>query len=232
MSLILETKQVSKLYHSGSTPVLALDQVTCSVKKGSFFAITGPSGAGKSTLLNVMAGLEKPDHGSVVIAGIPIYTLSESRLARFRNRQIGYIFQAFNLVRSMNILDNCRLPQYIAGLKPDLAFEKEVFDQLGLNARLTFFPDELSGGEQQRAAIARAVLMRPALVIADEPTGNLDSKNSQHFMNLIRQMNAQFGQTLVLVTHDLDLASQADRIISLHDGRISHDSQEDQQGVT
>ncbi len=224
MSIILHAEQVSKLYHAGTTPVLALDQVSCSVTQGSFLAITGPSGAGKSTLLNVMAGLERPDHGSVTLAGSSLYEMSEASLARFRSRQIGYIFQAYNLVRSMNVLDNCRLPQAIAGRRPDPALEEEVLGQLGLLARLSFFPDQLSGGEQQRVAIARAILMRPALIIADEPTGNLDSQNSQQFMDLMRQMHTQFAQTLVMVTHNLELTKQADRIISLSDGRISHDS--------
>lgn len=220
MSKILTARQISKLYHSGTTPVLALDQVNCDIEEGEFLAITGPSGAGKSTLLNILAGLDKPDQGSVVIADISIYDISEAKLARFRNRKIGYIFQAYNLLGSMTVIENCRLPQNIAGIRPDKLLENKVFDQLGLSPRLHFYPDQLSGGEQQRVAIARAVLMHPILIIADEPTGNLDSSNSQQFMNLMREMNRTFGQTLIMVTHDSRLASQADRFISIRDGRI------------
>lgn len=220
MSKILIARQLSKLYHSGATPVLALDQVNCEIEEGEFLAITGPSGAGKSTLLNVLAGLERPDQGTVEIAGVSIYDVNEARLARFRNQNIGYIFQAYNLLGSMTVIENCRLPQNIAGIKPDKTLECKVFDQLGLTPRLHFYPDQLSGGEQQRVAIARAVLMHPALIIADEPTGNLDSSNSQQFITLMREMNGTYGQTLIMVTHDLRLASQADRFISIRDGRI------------
>lgn len=221
MSRILTARNLSKLYHSGATPVLALDQVDCDVDEGEFLAITGPSGAGKSTLLNILAGLDKPDQGSVEIAGVSIYDISEAKLAAFRNRHIGYIFQAFNLLGSMTAIENCRLPLNIAGKKPDETFEATVFEQLGLTNRLRFYPDQLSGGEQQRVAIARAVLMHPALIIADEPTGNLDSANSRQFMELMRQMNRQFGLTLILVTHDLQLAAEADRFITIRDGRIA-----------
>lgn len=220
MSKILMARQLSKLYHSGTTPVLALDQVNCEIEQGEFLAITGPSGAGKSTLLNILAGLDKPDQGKVDIAGVSIYDISEAKLARFRNRKIGYIFQAYNLLGSMTVIENCRLPQNIAGIKPDKTLENKVFDQLGLTPRLRFYPDQLSGGEQQRVAIARAVLMHPVLIIADEPTGNLDSSNSQQFMMMMREMNKTFGQTLIMVTHDSQLASQADRFISIRDGRI------------
>lgn len=220
MSKILIARQLSKLYHSGATPVLALDQVNCEIEEGEFLAITGPSGAGKSTLLNVLAGLDRPDQGTVEIAGVSIYDVNEARLARFRNQNIGYIFQAYNLLGSMTVIENCRLPQNIAGIKPDKTLECKVFDQLGLTPRLHFYPDQLSGGEQQRVAIARAVLMHPALIIADEPTGNLDSSNSQQFITLMREMNGTYGQTLIMVTHDLRLASQADRFISIRDGHI------------
>ena len=224
MSKILMARHLSKLYHSGTTPVLALDQVNCEIEKGEFLAITGPSGAGKSTLLNILAGLDRPDQGNVEIEGVSIYDISEAKLARFRNQKIGYIFQAYNLLGSMTVIENCRLPQNIAGIKPDKTLEDKVFDQLGLSPRLHFYPDQLSGGEQQRVAIARAVLMHPVLIIADEPTGNLDSSNSQQFMTLMREMNRTYGQTLIMVTHDLRLASQADRFISIRDGRIKGSS--------
>lgn len=221
MTTILEAKNLSKIYHQGSTPVLALDNVNLKVEKGEFLSITGPSGAGKSTLLNCLAGLLKPDQGLVKIAGVNIYEISESRLAKFRNENIGYIFQAFNLVSGMTVLQNSRLPRYIGAKPIDEDYENKVFDLLGISDRLDFFPDQLSGGEQQRVAIARAILVNPDIIIADEPTGNLDSKNGKQFMDLIRKTKAELNQTILMVTHDLKLAREADRMISIEDGRIS-----------
>jgi putative ABC transport system ATP-binding protein len=223
MSVIAEARNISKIYHHESTPVLALNQVSCEIEAGEFLSIMGPSGAGKSTLLNCLAGLLKPDQGQVIVNGVDIYDISESKLSRFRNENIGYIFQAFNLLPSMTVLQNVRLPGYIGGRKTDEEFEKEVFKTLGIQDRLGFYPDQLSGGEQQRVAIARAVLINPSIIIADEPTGNLDSKNSQQFMQLMRELRDKFNQTIVMVTHNPELAEEADRLITIEDGKITED---------
>lgn len=220
---ILRIQNLSKVYGSGDTAVHALDDVSFSVEKGEFVAIIGPSGSGKSTLLHILGGVDRPTSGKVFIEGTDIYNLDETNLAIFRRRQIGLIYQFYNLIPVLNVEENITLPLLLDGRKVDQEYLKELLDNLGLRKRLKHLPNQLSGGQQQRVSIGRALINNPALVLADEPTGNLDSKNSAEIIELLKAFNKTYRQTLIIITHDERIALQADRILSIEDGRIARD---------
>ncbi len=220
---ILRVEQLSKIYGTGENQVVALDSVSFSVQRGEFVAITGPSGSGKSTLLHILGGVDTPTSGRVMIDGTDIYRLNENNLAVFRRRHIGLIYQFYNLIPVLNVEENINLPLLLDGRKEDPAYFKEIVRSLGLGDRLKYLPNQLSGGQQQRVSIGRALINRPALILADEPTGNLDSKNSGEIMQLLRHSNETYNQTLIVITHDEKIALQAGRIISIEDGRIARD---------
>ncbi|MBP5624899.1 MAG: ABC transporter ATP-binding protein [Lachnospiraceae bacterium] len=218
---ILEAKQLIKIYGSGENSVHALDGVDLSVDKGEFVAIVGTSGSGKSTLLHMLGGLDRPTSGEVIVDGIPIFGLKDDELTIFRRRKIGFVFQAFNLVPVLNVYENVILPIELDGEKPDKAFVEEILDTLMLSNKKEALPNQLSGGQQQRVAIARALASRPAIILADEPTGNLDSKTGQDVLSLLKVSAAKYSQTLVMITHNEEIAQLADRIIRIEDGRIA-----------
>ena len=220
---ILEIKNLCKTYGKGETAVKALDNVSFSVEKGEFVAIIGPSGSGKSTLLHILGGVDTPTSGSVVIDGTDISKLDETALAIFRRRQIGLIYQFYNLIPILTVEENMTLPLLLDGKKPDKAVIKEMSETLGLSNRMTFLPNQLSGGQQQRVSIGRALVNNPALMLADEPTGNLDSKNSHEIISLLRRFNREHGQTVIIITHDESIALSADRTIAIVDGKIIKD---------
>ena len=220
---ILKVENLSKVYGSGAAQVKAIDGVTFSVKKGEFVAIIGASGSGKSTLLHMLGGVDRPTSGTVFVEETDIYRLNETKLAIFRRRQVGLIYQFYNLLPILNVEENITLPLLLDGRKIDPQFLNELLETLNLAGRAAHLPNELSGGEQQRVSIGRALINRPALVLADEPTGNLDSKNSQEIVDLLKLSNRRYHQTLLLVTHSHDIALQADRVITLADGRIVKD---------
>ncbi|CAA7600502.1 Putative ABC transporter [Acididesulfobacillus acetoxydans] len=220
---ILRIENLSKIYGQGETAVKALDNVSFSVEKGQFVAIIGPSGSGKSTLLHILGGVDRPTSGKVLIDGTDIYTLNETKLAIFRRRQIGLVYQFYNLIPVLNVEENITLPLLLDERKPDREELAGILSMLGLEKRAKHLPNQLSGGQQQRVSIGRALVSSPALMLADEPTGNLDSKNSAEIVNLLRMANQKFNQTLILITHDQNIALQADRIISIEDGRIAKD---------
>ena len=220
---ILEIKNLCKTYGNGNTAVKALDNVSFSVEKGEFVAIIGPSGSGKSTLLHILGGVDTPTSGSVIIDGTDISKLDETALAIFRRRQIGLIYQFYNLIPILTVEENRTLPLLLDGKKPDKAVIKELTEALGLNDRLSFLPNQLSGGQQQRVSIGRALINNPALMLADEPTGNLDSKNSHEIISLLRRFNREHGQTVIIITHDESIALSADRTIAIVDGKIVKD---------
>ena len=220
---ILEIKNLCKTYGNGNTAVKALDNVSFSVEKGDFVAIIGPSGSGKSTLLHILGGVDTPTSGSVIIDGTDISKLDETALAIFRRRQIGLIYQFYNLIPILTVEENMTLPLLLDGKKPDKAVIKELTEALGLNNRLSFLPNQLSGGQQQRVSIGRALINNPALMLADEPTGNLDSKNSHEIISLLRRFNREHGQTVIIITHDESIALSADRTIAIVDGKIVKD---------
>ena len=220
---ILEIKNLCKTYGNGDTAVKALDNVSFSVEKGEFVAIIGPSGSGKSTLLHILGGVDVPTIGSVVIDGTDISKLDETALAIFRRRQIGLIYQFYNLIPILTVEENMTLPLLLDGKKPDKAVIKELTETLGLSKRLGFLPNQLSGGQQQRVSIGRALINNPALMLADEPTGNLDSKNSHEIISLLRRFNREHGQTVIIITHDESIALSADRTIAIVDGKIVKD---------
>ena len=220
---ILKVENLSKVYGNGEATVKALDNVSLSVKQGEFVAIVGASGSGKSTLLHIVGGVDRPSSGKVFVDGTDIYSLDESRLAIFRRRQVGLIYQFYNLIPVLDVEENITLPLLLDGRKPDKAQLDELLAMLGLTDRRKHLPNQLSGGQQQRVSIGRALVSSPALMLADEPTGNLDSKNSAEIMALLRLTNQKFGQTLILITHDMDTALQADRIIGIEDGHIVRD---------
>ena len=220
---ILEIKNLCKTYGKGETAVKALDNVSFSVEKGEFVAIIGPSGSGKSTLLHILGGVDTPTSGSVVIDGTDISKLDETALAIFRRRQIGLIYQFYNLIPILTVEENMTLPLLLDGKKPDKAVIKELSETLGLSKRMTFLPNQLSGGQQQRVSIGRALINNPALMLADEPTGNLDSKNSHEIISLLRRFNREHGQTVIIITHDESIALSADRTIAIVDGKIVKD---------
>ena len=217
---VLKTENLKKYYGSGDSLVKALDGVDLSVERGEFVAVVGTSGSGKSTLLNMMGGLDIPTSGSVKIDGREISGMSPDELTVFRRRQIGFVVQNYNLVPMLNIYENIVLPIELDGARPDRGFIDDIVKMLHLEDKLERFPNKLSGGQQQRAAIARALAFKPAIILADEPTGNLDSKTGQEVLGLLKQTSEKFDQTLVMITHDLDIAQLADRIVRIEDGKI------------
>lgn len=220
---IIEVTGLSKWYGGGNTAVKALDDVSFSVERGQFVSIVGASGSGKSTLLHMLGGVDSPSAGKVLIEGTDIYGLNEDRLAIFRRRNIGLIYQFYNLIPVLNVEENITLPQLLDGRKADAAQLEEILATLGLEDRVTHLPNQLSGGQQQRVSIGRALINRPSIVLADEPTGNLDSQNSREILELLRLSNKKYNQTLILITHDEGIALSADRILSIEDGRIARD---------
>lgn len=221
---ILETKQLKKYYGSGDTQVKALDGVDLSVEEGEFTAIVGTSGSGKSTLLHMLGGLDYPSAGSVIVGGKKIFDLNETELTIFRRRQIGFIFQSYNLVPILNIYENIVLPLELDGKEIDKAFVDNIVQTLGLKEKLQNLPGQLSGGQQQRVAIARALVTKPSIILADEPTGNLDSKTTQEVLGLLKLTGERFHQTIAIITHNEALAQLCDRVIHIEDGRIVDDS--------
>lgn len=220
---ILETKNLCKTYGEGDTLVKALDNVSFSVEQGEFIAIVGPSGSGKSTLLHILGGVDVPTSGEVIINGTKISDLDETALAIFRRRQIGLIYQFYNLIPILTVEENLTLPLLLDGRKPDQKQIEMLVKKLGLGNRLKHLPNELSGGQQQRVSIGRALLNSPALLLADEPTGNLDSENSKEIIKLLRQFNKENKQTVIIITHDERIALSADRVIEINDGKILRD---------
>ena len=217
---ILETKDLRKIYGSGDTEVRALDGVNICVESGEFVAIVGTSGSGKSTLLHMLGGLDRPTGGSVTVDGKDIFQLKDEALTIFRRRKIGFVFQSYNLVPVLNVYENIVLPIQLDGGKPDPADVDSIVETLGLQSKLQNLPNNLSGGQQQRVAIARALAAKPAIILADEPTGNLDSRTSQDVMSLLKVTSEKFSQTIVMITHNEEIAQMADRIIRIEDGRI------------
>lgn len=220
---ILETKDLRKIYGAGDTEVRALDGVNLTVEKGEFVAVVGTSGSGKSTLLHMLGGLDRPTSGTVTVDGREIFALKDEELTIFRRRKIGFVFQNYNLVPVLNVYENIVLPIQLDGRAEDKDYVDQIIETLGLEKKLRNLPNNLSGGQQQRVAIARALCARPALLLADEPTGNLDRKNSAEILDLLTLCHRNWGQTILLVTHDDTLAAQADRVITLSDGRIVSD---------
>ena len=217
---ILETKDLRKIYGSGDTEVRALDGVKLNVENGEFVAIVGTSGSGKSTLLHMLGGLDRPTSGSVIVDGKDIFRLKDEALTIFRRRKIGFVFQSYNLVPVLNVYENIVLPVQLDGRRVDEDFIGKIVKTLGLDGRLDALPSQLSGGQQQRVAIARALAAKPAIILADEPTGNLDSKTSQDVLGLLKVTSQKFAQTIVMITHNEEIAQMADRIIRIEDGRI------------
>ncbi len=218
---ILRVEKLTKQYGSGETAVKALDEVSFSVEKGEFVAIIGPSGSGKSTLLHLLGGVDRPSGGRVLIDNTDIYELNETQLAIFRRRQIGLVYQFYNLIPVLTVEENITLPILLDGQNIDRKLLNNIIGTLGLQDRLGYLPNQLSGGQQQRVSIGRALINNPAIMLADEPTGNLDSKNSTEIVELLKMFNKTYRQTLLVITHDERIALQADRIISIEDGRIT-----------
>ena len=217
---IVKVENLSKVYGKGSTEVKALDNVSLSIEKGEFVAIVGASGSGKSTLLHLMGGVDRPTSGRVMINDTDIFQLNNDKLAIFRRRQIGIIYQFYNLLPTLNVEENITLPMELDGRKAEDGELDDILKLLGLTKRRKHLPNELSGGQQQRTSIGRALITRPALILADEPTGNLDSKSSNEIVELLRKSNREYNQTIVMITHNLEIAKCADRIITIEDGRI------------
>ncbi|PKM86468.1 MAG: ABC transporter ATP-binding protein [Firmicutes bacterium HGW-Firmicutes-12] len=217
---ILETTNLKKYYGSGDTTVKALDGVDFTVENGEFVAIVGTSGSGKSTLLHMLGGLDRPTSGTVIVDGKEIFTLKDEELTIFRRRKIGFVFQNYNLVPVLNVYENIILPIELDGNEPDKSYVDKIIRTLGLESKLNNLPNNLSGGQQQRVAIARALAAKPAIILADEPTGNLDSKTSLDVMGLLKVTSQKFGQTIVMITHNEEIAQMADRIIRIEDGQI------------
>lgn len=220
---ILRIEHLSKVYGQGENQVRAVDDVSFSVEKGEFLAIIGPSGSGKSTLLHILGGVDRPTSGKVYVDGQDVYAQDEDHLAIFRRRQVGLIYQFYNLIPVLNVVENMTLPVLMDGRAVNRQRLDELLDVLDLRGREKYLPNQLSGGQQQRVSIGRALMNAPAVVLADEPTGNLDSKNSQEIVELLKLSNRKYGQTLVIITHDENIALQAHRIIAVEDGRITRD---------
>ena len=221
----ISLNHICKYYGKDETLVKALDDVSFKVERGEFVAIIGSSGSGKSTLLHILGGVDRPTSGKVFVDNQDVYKLNENNLAIFRRRQVGLIYQFYNLIPILNVKENITLPILLDGKKPDYNYLDELIKTLGLARRVNHLPNELSGGEQQRVSIGRSLMNRPALLLADEPTGNLDSKNSQEIMELLKLSNKKYKQTIIMITHDHNLALNADRIITLKDGKIISDEQ-------
>ena len=217
---ILQASNLTKIYGSGENEVHALDGVNFSVEKGEFVAIVGTSGSGKSTLLHMLGGLDRPTGGSVEVDGKEIFSLKDEELTIFRRRKIGFVFQNYNLVPVLNVYENIVLPVKLDGKTPDASYIDSIIETLGLERKLENLPNNLSGGQQQRVAIARALASKPAIILADEPTGNLDSKTSQDVLGLLKVTSQKYGQTIVMITHNEEIAQLADRIIRIEDGKI------------
>ena len=217
---ILKVENLTKIYGEGTNKVVALDNVSFSVEKGEFVAIVGASGSGKSTLLHLLGGVDKPTKGKVFVDGKDIYNLSEDNLAIFRRREVGLIYQFYNLIPILNVEENITLPLELDNGKIDKTDLNELLKKLGMYNRRTHLPNELSGGQQQRASIGRALITHPAIILADEPTGNLDSKSSDEIVELLRQTNKEYKQTIIMITHNMEIAKMADRIIEIEDGHI------------
>lgn len=217
---ILRVENLTKIYGKNETRVVALDNVSFSVNKGEFVAIVGASGSGKSTLLHLIGGVDKPTHGKVYIDNNDIYSLNDDKLSIFRRRQIGLIYQLYNLIPILNVEENITLPLDLYGRKIDKHELDTLISHLGLQSRKNYLPNSLSGGQQQRCSIGRALITHPAIILADEPTGNLDSKSSLEVVSLLKKSNREYKQTIIMITHDLDIASSADRIIKIEDGKI------------
>ena len=220
MSIVLSARQIHKVYSTASGDVPALNGITCDFEEGKFYAIIGRSGSGKSTLLHILGGLDRPTSGEVLVDGKDICAMNDEQMAIFRRRHMGFVFQQFNLLEEYNVRNNILMPLKLDGRKADPAFYEEVIATLGLKEKVRKFPSELSGGEQQRVAIARSILAKPRLIIADEPTGNLDKKTGEEVLELLTTCAAKFGQTLIVVTHDPEIARKADVVICIEDGKI------------
>ena len=220
---ILRVENLTKIYGSGENEVRALDRVSFSVEKGEFLAIIGPSGSGKSTLIHILGGVDRPTDGKVFLNGQDVYAQNEEQLAIFRRREVGLIYQFYNLIPVLNAEENLTLPVLLDGRPVNSERVEELLKTLGLSDRRRSLPNQLSGGQQQRVSIGRALMNAPSIVLADEPTGNLDSKNSQEIVGLLRESNIKYGQTLIVITHDENIALQADRIIAIEDGHITRD---------
>ena len=223
MMRILKTTDLKKYYGSGDAMVRALDGVSFSVEKGAFVAVIGPSGSGKSTLLHILGGVDRPTGGKVFMDGKDVYAQNEEQLAIFRRRQVGLIYQFYNLIPVLNVTENITLPVLMDGQKVNQNRLAELMTTLKLTGRENHLPNQLSGGQQQRVSIGRALMNAPAVVLADEPTGNLDSKSSREIVELLKVSNEKYGQTLIVITHDESIALQADRILSIEDGKITRD---------
>ncbi len=217
---ILETKNLSKTYIIGSKEVNALDDVSVEIERGEFISIVGKSGSGKSTLLNLLGGLDKQTSGKVIVDQEDLSNLNDEQLTIFRRRKIGFVFQNYNLVPNLNVFENIILPTKLDNKEVDKVFLNEIINSLGMKDKMNYLPNNLSGGEQQRVAIARALLSKPAIILADEPTGNLDSKTSLEVVSLLKRLNTKFEQTIVMITHNEELAQFADRIIHIEDGKV------------
>ena len=220
---MIQVEHLSKVYGKGENEVVALNDVSFSVKKGEFVAIIGPSGSGKSTLLHILGGVYRPTAGKVYFDGVDVYQQKEDQLAIFRRRQVGLIYQFYNLIPILNVVENMTLPVLMDGREVNQEFLTELVTTLGLEGKEKKLPNELSGGQQQRTSIGRALMTSPLVVLADEPTGNLDSKNSQEIIQLLKTSNKKYNQTLIVITHDENIALQADRIIAIEDGGITRD---------
>jgi len=220
---ILKVEHLTKTYGDGNNMVKALDDVSFSVEKGDFVAIIGPSGSGKSTLLHILGGVDQPTSGKVYMDGADVYAQNDEKLAIFRRRQVGLIYQFYNLIPVLNVTENMTLPVLMDGREVSHERLTELTETLGLQGRENHLPNQLSGGQQQRVSIGRALMNAPAVVLADEPTGNLDSKNSQEIITLLKESNKKYNQTLILITHDENIALQANRILSIEDGKIVRD---------
>lgn len=221
---IIRCEHLSKIYQTGENKVYALDDVTLSLEQGSFTAITGPSGSGKSTLLHLLSGLDRPTGGDVIYQGKKLYDYRDNQLSVLRRRRFGFVFQSYNLVKELTGWENILLPVMLDNRRADEKYLNQIIEMLGIGDRLNHLPSAMSGGQQQRISIARALANKPAILFADEPTGNLDGKSGREVLTLLRQVSHELGITLVLVTHDLNVAEQAERIVQLEDGHIARDS--------
>ncbi len=221
MATILKTENIYKTYGKGDLAVEALKDCNLEIEEGIFYAIIGKSGSGKSTLLHILGGLDKPTSGKLYLEGESVFDLKDKELAVLRRRRIGFVFQSFNLLQEHTVVENILMPIYLDNKDPDMEHFNDVIDTLDIGDKLNYYPDELSGGERQRVAIARALVSKPAIVLADEPTGNLDEDTGNEVLNLMKESAEKFGQTIILVTHDMDIAKEADRIVTITNGRIT-----------